>query len=35
LSMPVDLKVSKGGGLYYLNRGGGKGSVGRIRFTGT
>jgi glucose/arabinose dehydrogenase len=35
LNMPVDLKVSKGGGLYYLNRGGGKGSVGRIRFTGT
>jgi glucose/arabinose dehydrogenase len=35
LSMPVDLKVSKGGGLYYLSRGGGKGSVGRIRYTGT
>ena len=33
LSMPVDLKVSKGGGLYYLNRG--AGSVGRIRYTGT
>ena len=35
LSMPVDMKVSKGGGLYYLSRGGGTGSVGRIRYTGT
>jgi glucose/arabinose dehydrogenase len=35
LSMPVDLKVSKGGGLYYLSRGGGTGSVGKIRYTGT
>ena len=33
LSAPVDLKVSKGGGLYYLSRG--DGSVGRIRYTGT
>jgi glucose/arabinose dehydrogenase len=35
LNMPINLKVSKGGGLYYLNRGGGTGSVGRIRYTGT
>ena len=33
LSMPVALEVSKGGGLYYLNRG--AGSVGKIRYTGT
>ena len=33
LSAPVDLKVSKGGGLYYLSRG--DGSVGRVRYTGT
>jgi glucose/arabinose dehydrogenase len=33
LSAPVDLKVSKGGGLYYLSRG--DGLVGRIRYTGT
>jgi glucose/arabinose dehydrogenase len=35
LSMPVDLKVSKSGSLYYLSRGGGTGTVGRIRYTGT
>ena len=35
LSRPVDLKVSKGGGLYYLSRGHGTGSVGKIRYTGT
>ena len=34
LSMPVALEVSKGGGLYYLSRGG-AGSVGRIRYAGT
>ena len=33
LSAPVDLKVSKGGGLYYLSRG--DGSVGKVRYTGT
>ena len=33
LSMPVALEVSKGGGLYYLNRG--AGSVGKFRYTGT
>ena len=35
LSSPVDLKVSKGGGLYYLSRGHGTGSVGKVRYTGT
>jgi glucose/arabinose dehydrogenase len=35
LSRPVDLKVSKDGSLYYLSRGGGAGSVGKIRYTGT
>jgi glucose/arabinose dehydrogenase len=35
LSSPVDLKVSKGGGLYYLSRGNGTGSVGKVRYTGT
>jgi glucose/arabinose dehydrogenase len=35
LSSPVDLKVSKGGSLYYLSRGDGTGSVGKIRYTGT
>jgi glucose/arabinose dehydrogenase len=35
LSRPVDLKVSKSGSLYYLSRGGGAGSVGKIRYTGT
>jgi glucose/arabinose dehydrogenase len=35
LSRPVDLKVSKGGSLYYLSRGDGAGSVGKIRYTGT
>jgi glucose/arabinose dehydrogenase len=35
LSMPVALKVSKGGSLYYLSRGDGAGSVGKIRYTGT
>jgi glucose/arabinose dehydrogenase len=35
LSGPVDLKVSKSGILYYLSRGGGAGSVGKIRYTGT
>jgi glucose/arabinose dehydrogenase len=38
LSGPVDLKVSKGGILYYLSRGDGSsragGSVGKIRYTG-
>jgi glucose/arabinose dehydrogenase len=34
ISRPVDLKVSKGGILYYLSRGDGLGSVGRIRYTG-
>ena len=31
----VALKVSKGGGLYYLSRGAGGGLVGKIRYTGT
>ncbi|MBA2527424.1 MAG: PQQ-dependent sugar dehydrogenase [Pyrinomonadaceae bacterium] len=35
LSSPVALKVSKGGSLYYLSRGDGAGSVGKIRYTGT
>ena len=35
LSSTVDLKVSKGGSLYYLSRGDGAGSVGKIRYTGT
>jgi glucose/arabinose dehydrogenase len=35
LSMPVALEVSRGGSLYYLSRGHGKGSVGKIRYTGT
>jgi glucose/arabinose dehydrogenase len=35
LSAPVDLKVGKGGSLYYLSRGDGAGSVGKIRYTGT
>jgi glucose/arabinose dehydrogenase len=35
LSGPVDLKVSKDGSLYYLSRGAGAGSVGKIRYTGT
>jgi glucose/arabinose dehydrogenase len=35
LSSPVALKVSKGGSLYYLSRGAGGGSVGKIRYTGT
>jgi glucose/arabinose dehydrogenase len=35
LSRPVDLKVGKDGSLYYLSRGGGAGSVGKIRHTGT
>jgi glucose/arabinose dehydrogenase len=34
LGSPVALEVSKGGGLYYLSRGGG-GLVGKIRYTGT
>src|SRR5918995_7106772 len=34
LDSPVALEVSKGGGLYYLSRGGG-GLVGKIRYTGT
>ena len=34
LGSPVALKVSKGGSLYYLSRGGG-GLVGKIRYTGT
>jgi hypothetical protein len=34
LSSPVALEVSKGGGLYYLNRGGG-GMVGKNCYTGT
>jgi glucose/arabinose dehydrogenase len=34
ISRPVDLKVSKGGALYYLSRGDRVGSVGRIRYTG-
>jgi Na+/H+-translocating membrane pyrophosphatase len=35
LSSPVALKVSKGGGLYYLSRDGGGGLVGKIRYTVT
>ncbi len=35
LSTPVALEVSKGGSLYYLSRGAGAGSVGKIRYTGT
>ena len=35
LDSPVALEVSKGGSLYYLSRGKGKGSVGRIHYTGT
>jgi glucose/arabinose dehydrogenase len=35
LDSPVALEVSKGGSLYYLSRGKGKGSVGKIRYTGT
>jgi glucose/arabinose dehydrogenase len=35
LSSTVDLKVSKGGSLYYLSRGDGAGLVGKIRYTGT
>jgi glucose/arabinose dehydrogenase len=35
LIRPVDLKVSKGGSLYYLSRGDGAGSVGKVRYTGT
>jgi glucose/arabinose dehydrogenase len=35
LSSPVALEVSKGGGLYYLSRGGRTGAVGKIRYTGT
>jgi glucose/arabinose dehydrogenase len=35
LSSPVDRKVSRGGSLYYLSRGDGTGSVGKIRYTGT
>ncbi|HEX5848021.1 MAG TPA: PQQ-dependent sugar dehydrogenase [Rubrobacter sp.] len=35
ISRPVDLKVSKNGVLYYLSRGEGSGSVGKIRYTGT
>jgi glucose/arabinose dehydrogenase len=35
LSRPVDLKVSEDGSLYYLSRGSGAGSVGKIRYTGT
>jgi glucose/arabinose dehydrogenase len=35
LGSPVALEVSKGGGLYYLSRGDGTGSVGKIRYTGT
>jgi glucose/arabinose dehydrogenase len=31
----VALEVSKGGGLYYLSRGAGAGSVAKIRYTGT
>jgi glucose/arabinose dehydrogenase len=34
LERPVDLKVSKGGNLYYLSRGDGAGSVGKVRYTG-
>jgi glucose/arabinose dehydrogenase len=35
LGSPVALKVSKGGSLYYLSRGAGTGSVGKIRHTAT
>ena len=35
ISRPVDLKVSKNGVLYYLSRGEGSRSVGKIRYTGT
>jgi glucose/arabinose dehydrogenase len=35
LSMPVALEVSRDGSLYYLSRGHGTGSVGKIRYTGT
>jgi glucose/arabinose dehydrogenase len=35
LSMPVALEVSRGDSLYYLSRGDGTGSVGKIRYTGT
>ena len=35
LSSPVDLEVSKGGGLYYLSRSNGAGSIGKFRYTGT
>jgi glucose/arabinose dehydrogenase len=35
LGSPVALEVSKGGSLYYLSRGKGKGSVGKIRYTNT
>ncbi len=35
LSRPVDLKVSKGGSLYYLSRGDSAGSVGKISYRGT
>jgi hypothetical protein len=35
LSSPFALKVSKGGSLYYLSRGKGEGSVGKVRYTGT
>lgn len=34
LNGPVDLKVSKNGILYYLSRGSGAGSVGKIRYAG-
>jgi glucose/arabinose dehydrogenase len=34
LSMPVAIKVSKGGSLYYLSRGSSAGSVGKIRYKG-
>jgi len=34
LDMPVDLKVSKDGSLYYLTRGGVTGSVSEVRYTG-
>lgn len=34
LSGPVDLKVSKDGSLFYLSRGDGTGSAGKIRYTG-
>jgi hypothetical protein len=35
LGTPVALEVSKGGSLYYLSRGGGASSVGKIRYTST